>query len=218
MRAGSHSDNDCIPYDTILEFEPGNPSWATGVDCSGLVTRAFGITTKKSATMLIDYCDSLKGGYEYLLRGDILIKRGRHTYIFDRWAELDSMRVIEAGDFRFIDFPDHSSEARNWNREKTFYQTYFGYKNKNVPITIDHNRSGDANSDAKVDAVDITYLINYLFKMSNIRPHPNWRGDANGDCKVSVGDVVYLVNYLFKGGYPPHYCQSCSGWTCFPYP
>ena len=211
IRAGSQKDNDCISGDY------GNPSWATGIDCSGLVTRAFGITTKKSATMLIDYCDSLKGGYEYVLRGDILIKRGKHTYIFDSWAKSDSMCVIEAGDFRERD-PDGSSEARKWYREKEFYQSYFGYKNKNVPITIDHNRSGDANSDGKVSVSDITYLINYLFNGSNILPHPLWRGDANGDCKVSVSDVVYLVNYLFKGGYPPNYCQSCSDWTCFPYP
>ncbi len=218
LRAGSQKENDCIPYDPVLQFEPGDPAWATGIDCSGLVTRALSIPNKHSATMLIDHCDSIPGGYEYLLRGDILIKRGKHTYIFDSWVKSDSMCVIEAGDFRDEDFPDHSSEARKWNREKEFYESYFAFKNKDVPWTADHDMSGDANSDAKVDAADVTHLIYYLFHGSDIRPHPMWRGDTNGTCNVSVSDVVYLINYLYKGGASPYYCQSCPGWTCYPYP
>ncbi|MCJ7457388.1 MAG: hypothetical protein MUP17_00130 [candidate division Zixibacteria bacterium] len=210
LRAGSHQDNDCLPGRT------GNPSWATGIDCSGLVTRAFGIPTKKNTSMLIGYCDSLKGGFEYVLRGDALIKREIHTYLFDSWSKDDSMLVVEAGDFRDED-PDGSSEARLWNRPKWWYETYFAFKFKDVPLIIDNNRSGDANSSGRTDVADIYYLVGYLFQ-HGAEPHPLWRGNSNGDCKVDVADIVYLVNYLFKGGPAPYDCQPCAGWTCISYP
>ena len=216
LRAGSQKENDCIPYDPIRDLEPGDPWWAAGIDCSGLVTRAFGIPVKKSATGLIDYCDSLVGGYEYLLRGDVLIKRKRHTYIFDSWSKNDSMLVIEAGDFRERD-RDHSSEARRWNREKSFYESYSAFKKKDVPPPYLPNMSGDANSDANRNVADINFLVGYLFQRG-ARPHPLWRGNANGGCIVDVADVVYLVNWLFKGGPAPYDCSPCPGWTCSPYP
>jgi hypothetical protein len=53
-----------------------------------------------------------------------------------------------------------------------------------------------------VNAGDVVYLINYLYKGGSA-PVPLAAGDANGDCTVNAGDVVYLVNYLFKGGAAP---------------
>jgi hypothetical protein len=57
--------------------------------------------------------------------------------------------------------------------------------------------SGDANSDGIVDAADLVYLINYLFR-GKWPPSPEGLGDFSGDGKVDVSDVVALINYLFR--------------------
>ncbi|MGB8658078.1 MAG: SBBP repeat-containing protein [Candidatus Zixiibacteriota bacterium] len=62
---------------------------------------------------------------------------------------------------------------------------------------------GDANRDRVIDAGDVVYLINYLFK-EGPAPMPVLRvGDCTCDGVVNAGDVVYLINYLFKSGPPP---------------
>jgi hypothetical protein len=57
--------------------------------------------------------------------------------------------------------------------------------------------SGDANSDGIVDAADLVYLIDYLFR-GKWPPSPESLGDFSGDGKVDVSDVVALINYLFR--------------------
>jgi len=61
---------------------------------------------------------------------------------------------------------------------------------------------GDANSDRLLNASDVIYLVNYLFKGGPV-PNPLNSGDSNCDGKVTLGDAVYLINYHFKGGPPP---------------
>jgi hypothetical protein len=61
---------------------------------------------------------------------------------------------------------------------------------------------GDANGDMRVDAGDIVYLINYLFK-NGPAPNPLESGDVECSGTISAGDVVYLLNYLFKNGPVP---------------
>ncbi len=61
---------------------------------------------------------------------------------------------------------------------------------------------GDANGDGDINAEDIIYLINYLFR-GGPPPYIMAAGDANGDGEVNAGDIVYLIQYLFHGGPPP---------------
>jgi len=61
---------------------------------------------------------------------------------------------------------------------------------------------GDANGDGLINASDVVYLINYLFK-GGPAPVPLEAGDVNCDGIINSADVVYLINYLFKGGPPP---------------
>ncbi|MGB8658280.1 MAG: C25 family cysteine peptidase [Candidatus Zixiibacteriota bacterium] len=61
---------------------------------------------------------------------------------------------------------------------------------------------GDCNHDGTVDAGDVVYLVNYLFK-GGPPPNPLTSGDCTCDGVVNAGDVVYVVNYLFKGGPAP---------------
>jgi subtilisin family serine protease len=58
---------------------------------------------------------------------------------------------------------------------------------------------GDANGDGVVNAVDLVYLLNYLF-LSGPPPDPLSASDPNGDCVINIADIVYLSNYLYCGG------------------
>ncbi|MEW5925529.1 MAG: dockerin type I domain-containing protein, partial [Candidatus Zixiibacteriota bacterium] len=61
---------------------------------------------------------------------------------------------------------------------------------------------GDVNGDWAVNILDITYLINYLYKGGPPPPDPN-NGDPNGSCNVNILDVTYLIGYLYKSGPAP---------------
>ncbi|NIN01455.1 MAG: M6 family metalloprotease domain-containing protein [candidate division Zixibacteria bacterium] len=65
-----------------------------------------------------------------------------------------------------------------------------------------HYVAGDADGNQTVNAGDIVYLINYLFR-DGPAPDPLEAGDANGNCVLEAGDIVYLISYLFRGGPPP---------------
>jgi hypothetical protein len=70
--------------------------------------------------------------------------------------------------------------------------------------------AGDANADSLVNAGDVVYLIQYLFRDG---PSPVfWEcGDPNTDCLVNAADVVYLINYLFRQGAEPQIVEC--GWS-----
>ena len=60
--------------------------------------------------------------------------------------------------------------------------------------------SGDVHIDGSVNVVDLTYLINYLFKEG-----PDLRmpilGDVNASCgNPNIADLTYFIAYLFKNG------------------
>jgi hypothetical protein len=63
---------------------------------------------------------------------------------------------------------------------------------------------GDATFDGQlVDASDVIYLINYIYKNGPVPPHPI-SADVNGpDRIIDTEDVLYLINYLFKNGPEP---------------
>jgi hypothetical protein len=66
--------------------------------------------------------------------------------------------------------------------------------------------AGDANGSGDVDALDVTFIVNYC-KGFGPPPDPFLGGDANGDCVVNGMDAVYIVAYL-KGG-PEPFLGNC---------
>ncbi|MFH2035689.1 MAG: FG-GAP-like repeat-containing protein [Candidatus Zixiibacteriota bacterium] len=58
---------------------------------------------------------------------------------------------------------------------------------------------GDANSDAKIDILDLTYLITYLYKGGSA-PESMLAADVNGNGLINLLDITYLIAYLYKGG------------------
>jgi hypothetical protein len=62
---------------------------------------------------------------------------------------------------------------------------------------------GDPNRSGVINALDITYLINYLYK-GGAAPKPPESGDVNNSGTVNAIDITYLINYLYKGGSAPN--------------
>ena len=195
FKPGAYKDNDCEPDDI------GDPFWAIGSDCSGLVSRAWNLSYKRNTSGLA-YESSLSTqlpGYYYLLRGDILDWPYNHVAIFYGWIQDTVMTVIEETPPRAI--------KRNWTLYK--YKDYTPYRYNYVAGVP--NIPGDVNSDGTIDLSDAVYLSRYLLQ-SGPSPNPLWKGDVNGDCKILLSDVILLVRYVFYGS-PAPWC-NCSCWSC----
>lgn len=67
-----------------------------------------------------------------------------------------------------------------------------------------HFKNGDANDNGVINALDVTFLINYLYK-HGAPPYPIEAGDANCNGVVNALDVTALINFLYKHGPAP--CQ-----------
>lgn len=62
---------------------------------------------------------------------------------------------------------------------------------------------GDVNVDGLITAVDIIYLVNFVFKGGESPQPVVEAGDVNCSVSVTAADIIYLVNYVFKGGFAP---------------
>ncbi|MGB8656497.1 MAG: M20/M25/M40 family metallo-hydrolase [Candidatus Zixiibacteriota bacterium] len=67
-------------------------------------------------------------------------------------------------------------------------------------------RTGDANRDGVIDASDVIFVVNYLFR-GDVSPNPLGAGDVTCDGTITAEDLVFLINYLYKEGpAPPASC------------
>lgn len=69
-------------------------------------------------------------------------------------------------------------------------------------LTVKEGLEGDADCNCEYNILDITRLIDYLYKEG---PGINCEmgKDANCDDACNLLDIAHLVNYLYKGGPPP---------------
>ena len=65
---------------------------------------------------------------------------------------------------------------------------------------------GDVNDSGDINILDITYLINYLYRAGPAPPYPE-AADVNFDGTINIMDITYLINYLYRGG-PDPYCED----------
>jgi hypothetical protein len=61
---------------------------------------------------------------------------------------------------------------------------------------------GDADGNGVINLLDITYIINFLYKNGSA-PKPPAAGDANGNGATNISDITYLINFLYKQGLSP---------------
>jgi len=73
-------------------------SQAVGIDCSGLVSRCWGLPRHHSTRDLPSLCDELPS-YQALLPGDIINARNRHVLLFEKFSDETKRHLItyEAG-------------------------------------------------------------------------------------------------------------------------
>jgi cysteine-rich repeat protein len=75
---------------------------------------------------------------------------------------------------------------------------------KECPIVL----TGDVNLSGSIDAADIIYLVNFIFKGASAPQPCKAAGDVNCSGTVTSADVIVLIGYIFKGGAPP--CDGCT--------
>ncbi len=64
---------------------------------------------------------------------------------------------------------------------------------------------GDVNNDKLINALDITYFINYLYKGGPAPKPDRLIGDTECDGTINATDITYLVFYVYHGfPGPPH--------------
>jgi len=63
-------------------------------------------------------------------------------------------------------------------------------------------RCGDANDDGILNLLDVSYLINYLYR-EGAPPEPLEVADVDSSGAVNILDITYLINYLYRGGPVP---------------
>ncbi len=74
--------------------------------------------------------------------------------------------------------------------ENTFHLDYEVYK------------CGDADDNGDINILDVTYLINHLYKSGPI-PDPYPAGDPDANGTLNILDITYLISYLYKNGPEP---------------
>jgi len=65
-----------------------------------------------------------------------------------------------------------------------------------------HYINADADGDDVINILDITFLIDYLYK-SGPTPYPLNSGDVNCNLTINILDITYLISHLYKDGPPP---------------
>jgi len=65
---------------------------------------------------------------------------------------------------------------------------------------------GDANNDGVINAIDPTYIINFLYKGGPPPKPDTLMGDANCTGTCNALDVTLILNWLYRHGIPPPIC------------
>ncbi|HDL02827.1 MAG TPA: hypothetical protein ENH25_01700, partial [candidate division Zixibacteria bacterium] len=61
---------------------------------------------------------------------------------------------------------------------------------------------GDVNNDGSINILDITYIINYLYKGGPAPIFPE-ASDVDNSGSINILDISYIISYLYKGGPEP---------------
>ena len=73
-------------------------------------------------------------------------------------------------------------------------------------VAPDPAPSGDANSDGNINILDVTFIINYLYR-GGPAPDPLQKADPDCSGAINILDITHIINYLYKGGAAPCYYQ-----------
>jgi hypothetical protein len=77
------------------------------------------------------------------------------------------------------------------------------HNNNEYVFTTEIHPFGDADGSGELNLLDITHIINYLYKSGLPPKHDYYMGDPNCSGAINILDVSYLINYLYRGGPEP---------------
>ncbi|HTA82882.1 MAG TPA: T9SS type A sorting domain-containing protein [Bacteroidia bacterium] len=121
----SAGDDDCSTNGDCCE------DCALGVDCSGFVSRAWGLTTKQSTNTLPGICTTFSSAMD-VLQGDIFDLPGSHTRLVDTNYEDGTMLLIESSAV------DWKVSYRSYTISNLTSYTPMGYT-KTTPVVLPCN-------------------------------------------------------------------------------
>lgn len=124
-----------------------------------------------------------------------------------------TLYVALDSNFIYVQTVDSIYEPHFTLTDSLWFATKYWWKVKATDKTGLHTNSthtlnfrtwklGDANGDWNLNALDVTFLINSLYKHGP-KPNPLKVGDINGSCTINALDITYLINYLYKSGNVP---------------
>jgi hypothetical protein len=64
-------------------------------------------------------------------------------------------------------------------------------------------KCGDANRDTRINLLDVSYIINSLYRGGR-RPDPIQSADVNNDGRMNLLDVSYIISFLYRQGPAPN--------------
>jgi archaellum component FlaF (FlaF/FlaG flagellin family) len=118
-------------------------------------------------------------GASELLRYQIPLRQGDWQHLLPGWnaASLDTIRIL-------------------------IYHDVNGMPDDSLILKDQSFNCGDANGDTKLNLLDVSYIINYLYR-HGAQPDPLRSVDVNHDGKLNLLDVSYIINYLYRQGTVP---------------
>ncbi|SYZ71806.1 exported hypothetical protein [Candidatus Zixiibacteriota bacterium] len=69
-------------------------------------------------------------------------------------------------------------------------------------LSILQGLCGDVNNNGVINILDVSYLINFLYKHGPALPNP-YLADCNGKAGLNILDVSYIINFIYKHGPAP---------------
>lgn len=81
-------------------------------------------------------------------------------------------------------------------------KVYITHGSLEVPVPPEF-LCGDVNCSESINLLDVTFLINYLYK-GGPPPCVEDAADVNSSGGINLLDATYLINYLYKGGPEPN--------------
>ena len=146
----------------------------------------------------------MDSGRQYLTYNDSIIVRGGSgsnkfqiiSGALPAGLSLDTLSGIISGT------PSNYGDFNFQVRASDIYISYKDSSDFQISIQPGVGIPGDANNDGIVNILDITFIINFLYKSGAPPPVPAL-ADPDNSCATDALDITYLINFLYKGGPAP---------------
>ena len=188
---------------------------------AGAAATAVVTQQHSTSTIRIDYPDSLRAAY-FIFGGETEANPafGSHAAGWNFDSTYTRVLLATAGvDLATFPPTDTNRVVLGYTGEAPLLYAELAFDGlTSIPVTIVREGvpsccvlRGDANNDARMNIVDVTALVAYLFGGSLPPPCPD-QADVDGQgapgAAVTVTDITYLVSHLFHGGAPPPPCPA----------